>query len=271
MVIVEQGGDDHAGPEPGAILADPPPLSLETPGEGCHRQFGGRDAGNEIVRRVEDRKMPADDLVGPVALDPLCPGVPRRDQARQRPGKYGVIDDPIDQQPEPFFALAEGLVGVPALGDVAGELGEPTERWSSSNRAVMTTRPRTGSHPCGPATPRSRHSRRRSPPQLGRRDAGGEIVRRVEDRKMPADDLVRPVALDPLCPGVPHRDQALDVQAEYGVVDDTVDQKPELAIRKQNGGFAGSDRSLTREYRQLYPQAKEGLAAGGARWCDKRT
>ena len=141
----------------------------------------------------------------------------------------GIVDHPVDQKPEPFFALAEGLLGVAAFGDVAGDLGEPGE--------PVVVVEQGGDDHVGPEL----RSVLADPPalsldapvgdrggQLGRRDAGRNVTGRVENREVPTDDLLRPVPLDPLRPGVPRRDHAVDVQSKDRVVDDLVDQIPEL-------------------------------------------
>ena len=73
VVVVEQGGDDHVGPELRAVLADPPALGLDAPVGDRGGELGRRDAGGDVVGRVEDREVPADDLRRPVTLDPLRP------------------------------------------------------------------------------------------------------------------------------------------------------------------------------------------------------
>src|SRR5581483_12300361 len=45
-----------------------------------------------------------------------------------------------------------------------------------------------------------------------------KILRRIKDRKMFSEDLFRPIALDPLRPGVPAHDMALRIEHKNGVV-----------------------------------------------------
>ena len=63
--------------------------------------------------------MPADDLLGRVALDALGARVPARDPALGVEHEDGVVPDALDQQAEALLALAAGVLGVAALGDVA--------------------------------------------------------------------------------------------------------------------------------------------------------
>ena len=68
--------------------------------------------------------MLADDLVGRVALDPLGPGVPGGDVAVGVEHEDRVVPDALDQEPEALLALAQRLLGLLALRQVARDLGE---------------------------------------------------------------------------------------------------------------------------------------------------
>ncbi len=74
--LVVQGRDDDVGPKRRAVLAHPPALVLEPAlGRGDLEFMGGPTPVDGLLR-VEAGEVLADDLVGPVALDPLGPGVP---------------------------------------------------------------------------------------------------------------------------------------------------------------------------------------------------
>ena len=74
-------GDHDVGPELRAVLADPPALVLEAAVGGGDGQLAVGQAASTVVLRVEGREVPADDLVGGVALQPLGAGVPGDDVA----------------------------------------------------------------------------------------------------------------------------------------------------------------------------------------------
>src|SRR5271170_53215 len=70
-LLVTQRGDHHVRPEARAVLAHPPTLILHPA-----LRLGGRElplglAGFHVLRRVEDREMLADDLLGSISLDAL--------------------------------------------------------------------------------------------------------------------------------------------------------------------------------------------------------
>src|SRR6185436_18380896 len=56
--------------------------------------------------------------------------------------------------------------------------------------------------------------------------AGGDIGRRIEHREVLADDVGRPVALEPLCALVPRIDATLRREDEDAVVLDALDEQP---------------------------------------------
>ena len=110
------------------VLADAPPLLLVV-ALAQRRSASSRSAvaGAATLRRVEDAEVLADDLVGRVALAALGAGVPARDAALGVEHEDRVVLDGLDQQPEPLLALAQHLLGLAALGDVPGDLGEAEE------------------------------------------------------------------------------------------------------------------------------------------------
>ena len=109
--LVPQGGDDDVGPEPGAVLAHPPALVLEPPvGHGPPQLLLG-PARPDGLLGVEAGEVLADDLVGPVALDPLGPGVPGGDVPGRVEQEDGVVAHPLDQLVEVLLGPTLRLFG----------------------------------------------------------------------------------------------------------------------------------------------------------------
>src|SRR5262249_16758462 len=105
--FVAQGGDDDAGPEPRAVLAEPPALVLEPARCDGHAQLVVGPAGRDGVGRVEAGEVLADDVLSPEALDPLSPGVPGNDVAVAVEEEDGVIPNAGHQLPEVLLALPQ--------------------------------------------------------------------------------------------------------------------------------------------------------------------
>ena len=76
--------DHHVGPEPAAVLADPPAFRLETALRLGGAQRPLRQAGLPVLVGVETREMLAEDLAGDVALG--AAGRPRSSSRRCRAG-----------------------------------------------------------------------------------------------------------------------------------------------------------------------------------------
>ncbi len=68
--------ENHAGPEAGAVLAQPPALLLVSPLGRSLLEFHLGLAGLNVFSRVEARKVLADDFFVAVLLDAFRPGVP---------------------------------------------------------------------------------------------------------------------------------------------------------------------------------------------------
>jgi hypothetical protein len=151
--------DQHAGPEPLAVLAHALGLAGELALAQRRGQGRGRRAGLAVLRRVEQREMPADDLAGGVALDRLGPRVPVGDDAVRVEHVDRVVVDALDQQPEALLALVQRLVGLAPFRDVAGDLGVADQfavidhgidhHVGPEARAVLAHPPALGLEPAG--------------------------------------------------------------------------------------------------------------------------
>src|SRR5205814_8805554 len=98
--FVSECGDHHACPKPRAILAHAPALLLVATLALGDLELPLRLAVSDLFFRVEDREVPADDLVGGVALDPLGALVPRHDRARWVEHEDRVVHDTRDEERE---------------------------------------------------------------------------------------------------------------------------------------------------------------------------
>src|SRR5688572_30785678 len=123
-VRIAQRGDDHARPEPRAVLAHPPALVLGAAMLARHGQLAPRLAGVDVFGSVEAREMLADDLVRLVALDASRATVPARHRPVRSQHVDGVVLYALDQQTEAFLAAAQLLLLPLAPRDIARDLGE---------------------------------------------------------------------------------------------------------------------------------------------------
>ena len=96
----ENRRDDHVCREPASILADPPSAILETTVGDCFLQGLIGFAGGDVCGRVEDGKMPADNLAGVISLDGLRAGIPRRHSSVGRERDDRVVTNAFDEQPK---------------------------------------------------------------------------------------------------------------------------------------------------------------------------
>src|SRR5207245_1324125 len=104
--FVANGIQDDARPEARAPLADTPALRLEAPlGLRPADLFGGHALGNG-VGHVKARDRLVEDLVGPVAEDPLRAGVPSNDVALGLEHDDAVVLDVVGDQAKSLRALA---------------------------------------------------------------------------------------------------------------------------------------------------------------------
>ena len=129
------------------------------------------------------------------------------------------------------LGLGQRLLDLPALGQVAGQLGESARvaGWVADGvqddvgpegRAVLAHAPALDLEaPLG--------GRRI---QVALRHAAFDVASGIEAGEVLADDLFRAVALDPLGPGVPARDAAARVEHDDGAVGDALDHQPEAFL-----------------------------------------
>src|SRR2546421_9367250 len=104
---VVDGVDDHIRPERRAVLAYAPTLRLESSVPSGDRQCAVRQPVFLILRGVEPGKMLTNNLLCPIALDPLGAGVPVGDDASRIQHENGVICYPLDEKSEAAFALTK--------------------------------------------------------------------------------------------------------------------------------------------------------------------
>src|SRR3954468_7664373 len=80
-VFVPQRGDHHTGPEARTILAEAPPLILQSPFPGRYSELFVRPAAVNRFARIENRKMAPYDFLRSVPLDALGTAIPCRNPA----------------------------------------------------------------------------------------------------------------------------------------------------------------------------------------------
>ncbi len=188
----------------------------------CHGQQLGRagvaaQAHRQQVQRVADRGQQVVELMRQAAAEPA----------------YGLE----------LLGLAQGALGItqqalglPLLGDVAGDLDEAqqlavlADRFDddagSERRAIMAHPPALSSHVailCGQV-------------QQALRLAGLAFIGQVEAAEVGADDFVGTVALDPLGARVPAADDAVRIKQVQGMVTNAVDQQSQLSGRVRQHG-----------------------------------
>src|SRR5690606_6469223 len=204
--------DDDAGPEAAAVLAHAPAFALVAAVLARLLQRARRDPRRAVLGRVEAREVEADDLLGGVALDALRARVPVGDDAVGVEHEEGVIGDALDEEAELALAGLENLLRLPFVGDVVHHLGEPgqlarlvadrlDDHMGVEARAVLAYAPGLA---LDLAVARGRHQR-------VLRLAAVVILLGEEAAEMPADDLVRLVALDLRDPGIGVNDDAVGV------------------------------------------------------------
>src|SRR6185369_6548557 len=171
------------------------------------------------VGGIERREVLAENLLGLVTLDAACALVPARDATFRVEHEDPVVLHAPNEHAKALLALAERLLPSLPRREVARHLGEADEpaariaEWGDDD-----------------ARPEARTILSDAPSlvpdlslTLGREELGlglsrCQIFGRVEDREVPADDLVGRVPLDALRPGVPAEDHARWIESEDRVV-----------------------------------------------------
>jgi hypothetical protein len=151
--IGPQRVDHHAGHEPAAVRANPPTLFFIPVLLHRDAQHLVGLARGSILRRVEDREVLADDVVGAVSLDALGAYVPGQYTARSIEHEDGVVADAFDQMSkEVRFLLSMVVTGghenpprnqtfcpSPALrGTRKARLGQSSDRGLVQNCCFVT-------------------------------------------------------------------------------------------------------------------------------------
>ncbi len=173
----------------------------------------------------------ADDLVASVALDAFGASVPAADPALQIKHVECVVGDALHEQAELLLALAQMLFGLSPFGKVLGDLCVAYEVALSvpdhvdhhvrpEACAVLAHAPALVFEPTSVA----------SCPERRCRQIECLVLIGVEPREMLSDDLVFPVAFEPLRPAVPARHSAFRIQQVDRVVANPLDQEPVTAF-----------------------------------------
>jgi hypothetical protein len=108
-VGVADGVDDGQRPESRAIAAHAPALAFEPAPLGRCRKRVLRELARLVFRREKAGEWLSDDLLGAIAFQPLCAGIPADDAAFEVDHVDGIIDDGVDQQLQPPGIVADGL------------------------------------------------------------------------------------------------------------------------------------------------------------------
>ena len=117
-VLVGDLGDGDEGPEPAAVLADPPPLLLVDPFPRRDVELVLRVPGLLLLAWIEDAEVLADHLGGGPALGALRADVPAGDVPLGVEHEDGVLADGVDHEAEPLLAVSQLQLGDPLGGHV---------------------------------------------------------------------------------------------------------------------------------------------------------
>jgi hypothetical protein len=144
FAVVDRG-DHHVRPEPAAVLAQAPALVLEPALSERDVEFVPRPVDVELLLRVEDREVPADDLGGVVALVELRALVPAGDVAVHVEHEDRVVAHALHHQAEAFLALAQAFERVVARAAVPAIAADrtavvPGAHAQGSRRTMLASR-----------------------------------------------------------------------------------------------------------------------------------
>src|SRR4051812_31987976 len=143
-VWVAQRCNDHVRPEPGTVLPQAPAFVFEAARLYRLGEFAFGQLPRERFRRVEDREVPSDDLVGMKSLEALGTGVPCLNVAIDVEQEDGVVPDGLDQKAETLLPLRE-MRGMDRVGrrhqnTLAQERYRPNGRATWCPHPVRTAR-----------------------------------------------------------------------------------------------------------------------------------
>src|SRR5882672_2493689 len=99
--------DHDTGPEERPVLADAPAFFLVAAGFLGDPQRAQRLAVGAVGFGVEAGEVPAEDLLGRIALDALAADIPAGDDPGRIEHIKGVVGDILDQKPETAFAFEQ--------------------------------------------------------------------------------------------------------------------------------------------------------------------
>ena len=139
----------------------------------------------------------------------------------------GVVSDVLNDQTEALLALTKHVLVLAPLRQVAGDLAEANERSTGvAERGDHDVRPESGTVLPDAPTLVLHPALARRYFKLPRRLSARDVLGRVEDRKMPSDDLIGCVALEAKRALVPAQDVPGWVESEDGVVLHPLDEEP---------------------------------------------
>src|SRR5690606_23781395 len=142
LAVLANGVQHAVRPEAAAVLAEPPALLLVDAfaRRGLERLLWHLPL--PVLGGVEAGEVPADDLLGAVALDALRARIPVGDAPGRIEHEDRIVGDALDQQAEVALAGPQGLLGLLALGHVAADLDVADE-----GAVVVADRVERGQHP----------------------------------------------------------------------------------------------------------------------------
>ena len=212
-LLAPDRGDGEVGPEAGSILADEPAFFLVRPFLGRQAEVALGLPVRLVFRQKEGGERLADDLRLLVALDPLGASVPARDASLGIEREDRVVAHCLHHEAKALLALLQRLPGPVLFGHVARHLLEAAQL----ALPAVQRRDHDGGEEQAPVLADTPAFLFVAP--LGLRDlqialrlARGHVVGRVEQREVPAEDLLGAVALDALGARVPALHTAAGVE-----------------------------------------------------------
>jgi hypothetical protein len=103
--MVWNSGDDHARPKTGTILAQSPSFLLKATVGSRKFEFALRLSIGDVFGRIETSEVSAYNLMGLIALDPLCSRIPRCHLSRRRKQEYSVVSYLVYEETKYRFVI----------------------------------------------------------------------------------------------------------------------------------------------------------------------